>query len=99
MPMTGTRGSECRTGRSGPGDGAAFAKSWGGRNSPVPLTYAILFIWHERNRYFPAVFAVAFSAVLITLQSGMLVALFRIAARPIERARADIWVASSNVPS
>ena len=36
------------------------------------MSYAITTIWHERNRFLPAIMAVAFSALLIALQSGLL---------------------------
>jgi putative ABC transport system permease protein len=42
---------------------------------------------------------VAFSAVLIALQSGLLLGLFRITSIPVDNTRADVWVGSSEVLS
>jgi putative ABC transport system permease protein len=43
--------------------------------------------------------AVAFSAVLIALQCGLLIGLLSVTALPIDRTRADIWVGSADVLS
>ncbi|MGE3807953.1 MAG: ABC transporter permease [Gemmataceae bacterium] len=65
-----------------------------------PLTsYSLTIIWRERNRYFPAVLAVAFSAVLIVAQFGMLLGMLGAASRPIDRAAAEIWVGTHPLPS
>lgn len=61
--------------------------------------YSLKILWHGRNRFFPAVLAVAFSAVLIAVQSGVLLGTLAITSRPIDRADADIWVAIREVPS
>ncbi len=62
-------------------------------------SYALTTLWHERQRYFPGVLAVAFSAVLIAIQSGLLIGLFSITSIPIDHARADIWVGNPDVLS
>jgi putative ABC transport system permease protein len=63
----------------------------------LKLPYSLATVWRQPLRYLPAVFAVAFSAVLSTLQCGLLVGILNIAARPIRRSSADVWVASPGV--
>jgi putative ABC transport system permease protein len=63
----------------------------------VRLPYSLATVWRQQLRYLPAVFAVAFSAVLSTLQCGLLVGILNIAARPIRRSEADVWLASPGV--
>jgi putative ABC transport system permease protein len=50
-------------------------------------------LWHERQRFLPAVLAVAFSALLIILQAGLLLGFFSLKSIPIDQASADLWVA------
>src|SRR5262249_53205556 len=61
------------------------------------LPYSLATVRRQPLRYLPAVFAVAFSAVLSTLQCGLLVGILNIAARPIRRSEADVWMASPGV--
>ena len=56
------------------------------------MNYAISTIWHERNRFMPAILAVAFSALLIALQSGLLLGLLSMMSTPVDRATADVWI-------
>jgi putative ABC transport system permease protein len=63
------------------------------------VNYSLATLWHERPRFLPGIGAVAFSAVLIALQSGLLLGLFRITSIPVDNTRADIWVGSSEVLS
>src|SRR5260370_1884165 len=56
-------------------------------------------IWPERNRFMPAILAVAFSALLIALQSGLLLGLLSMMSTPVDRATADIWVSYPGVRS
>jgi len=56
-------------------------------------------LWHERQRFFPAVLAVAFSALLIVLQSGLLLGFFSLKSVPIDQADADLWIAHPAVRS
>lgn len=63
------------------------------------MSYALQTLWHERQRYASGVFAVTFSAVLIALQCGLLLGLFKITSIPIDYTTADIWVGSQAVPS
>jgi putative ABC transport system permease protein len=63
------------------------------------MSYSLTTLWHERQRYLPGVLAVAFSAVLIALQGGLLLGLFSITSIPIDHAQADVWVGNPDVLS
>ncbi len=63
------------------------------------MLYALQMLWQERARYTAGVLAVAFSAVLIALQVGLLLGLFKITSIPIDYTSADLWVGSTAVPS
>src|SRR5439155_10256250 len=64
------------------------------------MSYALQTLWHERARYASGVLAVTFSAVLIALQCGLLLGLFKITSIPIDHnVNVDIWVGSKAVPS
>jgi putative ABC transport system permease protein len=63
------------------------------------MSYALTTLWHDRQRYLPGVVAVAFSAVLIALQGGLLLGLFSITSLPVDHATADIWVGNADVLS
>jgi putative ABC transport system permease protein len=65
----------------------------------LPEFYALRTIWHERSRFLPAILAVAFSAMLIAVQAGLLVGLLSMMSTPVDRASADIWVGYSGVKS
>lgn len=63
------------------------------------MSYALATLWYDRSRYMPGVLAVAFSALLIALQCGLLLGLFSITSLPIDQTSADIWVGHPEVPS
>jgi putative ABC transport system permease protein len=68
------------------------------------MSYALQTLWHERQRYVSGVFAVTFSAMLIALQCGLLLGLFKITSIPIDHATPElrdriIWVGSTGAPS
>ncbi|MFO0970438.1 MAG: ABC transporter permease [Gemmataceae bacterium] len=63
------------------------------------MSYALTTLWHERQRFLPGILAVAFSALLIALQCGLLLGLFSITSIPIDMSNADIWVGHPEVPS
>jgi len=63
------------------------------------MSYALATLWYERQRFFPGVLAVSFSALLIALQCGLLLGLFSITSIPIDMSKADIWVGHPEVPS
>ena len=63
------------------------------------MSYSLATLWYERQRFMPGVLAVAFSALLIALQCGLLLGLFSITSIPIDKSHADIWVGHPEVPS
>jgi putative ABC transport system permease protein len=63
------------------------------------MSYALSTLWHERNRFLPGVLAVAFSALLIALQGGLLLGLFSVTSIPIDHSSADLWVGNPEVLS
>jgi putative ABC transport system permease protein len=63
------------------------------------MSYALSTIWHERNRFLPAILAVSFSAVLIVLQTGLLLGLLTMMSTPVDKADADIWIGYPGVRS
>jgi len=63
------------------------------------MSYALTTIWHDRSRFLPAILAVAFSAVLIAAQSGLLVGMLSMMSTPVDKAAADIWVGYPGVQS
>jgi putative ABC transport system permease protein len=62
-------------------------------------SYSLATLWHERQRYLPGILAVAFSALLIALQCGLLLGLFSITSIPIDHTSADIWMGAPEVLS
>src|SRR5262245_46125145 len=63
------------------------------------MSYALATLWHDRQRYLPGILAVAFSALLIALQCGLLFGLLSISTIPIDRADADVWIGPKKVLS
>lgn len=63
------------------------------------MGYALQTLWHERSRYAAGVGAVAFSAVLIALQVGLLLGLFKITSIPIDHTDAHLWIGSKDLQS
>ena len=63
------------------------------------MSYSLATLWYERQRFMPGVLAVAFSALLIALQCGLLLGLFSITSIPIDESHADIWVGHPEIPS
>ncbi len=63
------------------------------------MSYSLATLWHERQRYLPGVLAVAFSALLIALQCGLLLGLFAITSIPVDHTRAHVWVGAPAVLS
>lgn len=60
------------------------------------MRYAIRTLIFERRRYLPGVLAVAFSALLIAMQVGLLVGLIGVVSIPIVNSKADVWVMYPN---
>jgi putative ABC transport system permease protein len=63
------------------------------------MSYALQTLWHDKARYAAGVGAVAFSAVLIVLQVGLLLGLFELTSVPVDHTSADVWVGSNDVKS
>ncbi len=63
------------------------------------MPYSLKIIWREPRRYLPAVLAVAFSDVLITVQVGLLLGALSVLSLPIDHSDAEVWVASPEVLS
>src|SRR6476469_2622542 len=63
------------------------------------MSYSLATLWHDRQRYLPGVLAVAFSALLIALQCGLLLGLFSITSIPIDHTHADVWMGAPEVLS
>lgn len=63
------------------------------------MSYALATIWFERYRFFPAVLAVAFSAILIAAQTGLVIGLLSMTSLAIDKTRAEIWVSYPGVRS
>jgi putative ABC transport system permease protein len=61
--------------------------------------YSLSTIWYERQRFLPAILAVAFSAVLVAVQAGLLLGLLSMMSLPVDRATADVWVGYPGVRS
>jgi putative ABC transport system permease protein len=63
------------------------------------MNYSLSTLWHERPRFLPGIGAVCFSAVLIALQCGLLLGLFKITSIPVDNTNADVWICSENALS
>jgi putative ABC transport system permease protein len=63
------------------------------------VPYSLTIIWREPRRYLPAIFAVAFSDLLITVQVGLLLGALAVLSLPIDHCAAQVWVASPEVQS
>jgi putative ABC transport system permease protein len=68
-------------------------------NQESPMPYSLAILWRDRARYLPAVLAVTFSAVLIAVQCGLVLGLLICTSVPIDHARADLWVITSDAAS
>jgi putative ABC transport system permease protein len=63
------------------------------------MSYSLATLWHDRARFLPGVLAVAFSAMLIMLQGGLLLGLFSLTSTPIDHSSADVWVGHATASS
>jgi putative ABC transport system permease protein len=63
------------------------------------MPYALVILWYERQRFLPAVMAVAFSALLVALQCGLLLGMVSFASLPVDHAAADVWVGAPGLAS
>src|ERR1700733_9963509 len=60
------------------------------------IPYSLAMLWRAPHRFLPAVLAVAFSAVLIAVQCGLVLGLLLCTSSPIDHSRADLWVMTSD---
>src|SRR5262245_23386636 len=65
----------------------------------VALPYSLAILWRSKQKFLSAVLAVAFSALLINLQCGLLLGIFSLTSIPIDHARAQIWMGSPRLLS
>jgi putative ABC transport system permease protein len=63
------------------------------------MIYAILTILNDKKRYIAGMLAVTFSAVLISMQVGLLMGLIGVVSVPIVNSNADIWIAFPDTPA
>lgn len=63
------------------------------------MTYSLTTIWYERHRFLPAILAVAFSAVLIAVQCGLVLGLLSMMSLPVDKSTADVWIGYPGVRS
>src|SRR5260370_25400422 len=78
--------------RRAPGAPAAF-------RTLMYFSYSLTALRHDRQRFLPGVLAVAFSALLIALQWGLLLGMFTFVSLTIDRAHADIWLGGPSIRS
>ena len=63
------------------------------------MAYSLSTIWYERQRFLPAILAVAFSAVLVAVQSGLVLGLLSMMSAPVDKSAADVWIGYPGVRS
>jgi putative ABC transport system permease protein len=63
------------------------------------VSYSLTTIWYERQRFLPAILAVAFSAVLVAVQAGLVLGLLSMMSLAVDKATADVWVGYPGVRS
>ena len=63
------------------------------------MSYSLTTIWYERQRFLPAILAVAFSAVLVAVQAGLVLGLLSMMSIPVDKATADVWVGYPGIRS
>ena len=56
------------------------------------MSFSLATLWHERSRFLPGILAVAFSALLIAVQGGLLLGLLHKASVLVDYGQADLWV-------
>ena len=49
------------------------------------MSYSLTTIWYERQRFLPAILAVAFSAVLVAVQSGLVLGLLSMMSLAVDK--------------
>ena len=62
------------------------------RENITLVSYSLTTIWHERQRFIPAILAVAFSALLAVVQSSLMLGLLSMMSLPVDKSTGDVWV-------
>jgi putative ABC transport system permease protein len=65
----------------------------------LKMSYSLATLWYERQRYFPAMLAVAFSALLVGLQCGLVMGALSVVSIPLDHTAADLWLGAPEVSS
>lgn len=75
--------------------------NWGRRMHKQATTVSLArrSLLHEWPRYLAAVFAVAFSGLLVFVQISLLLGMFGTVTTMVDHARADLWVLDASAPS
>ena len=63
------------------------------------MAVSLTTIWYERQRFLPAILAVAFSAVLVASQAGLVLGLLSMMSLPVDQSTADVWVGETGCRS
>jgi putative ABC transport system permease protein len=63
------------------------------------MSYALMILWRDRRRFFPAILAVCFSTTLIVMQCGLLLGIVVYASLAYDNASADLWVTTCDATS
>ncbi len=63
------------------------------------VPYALRMLWRDRKRFFPALAAISFSAILIAVQCGLVMGLVQTTSALIDHAPAHLWVLPHDAPS
>lgn len=63
------------------------------------MSYTLATLWHGRQRFLPAVLAVAFSALLVALQCGLILGALSIVSLPVDNTSAHIWIGAPKLVS
>lgn len=70
--------------------------------APLPhpsAPYALRMLWRDRKRFVPALAAIGLSAVLISVQCGLVMGLVLTTSAPIDHSSGHIWVLPRDAPS
>lgn len=63
------------------------------------MPYCLATLWHERQRFFPAMLGVAFSGLLVALLCGLVIGALSVVSIPVDHTVADLWLGSPEVES
>jgi putative ABC transport system permease protein len=63
------------------------------------VSYSLVTLWYERQRFFPAMLGVAFSGLLVALLCGLVMGALSVVSMPIDHTGADLWLGGPAVES